>query len=141
MAAKNGDKVKVHYTGTLTSGEVFDSSVEREPLEFVLGQKQMIPAFEEAILDMEIGEKKTINIEAANAYGVRDDRMMQTVPRNMLPEDMKPEVGTRLSAQGPDGQVVHVVIAGFTDEEVMLDANHPLAGEDLTFDIELVAIA
>lgn len=141
MAAKNGDKVEVHYTGKLNSGEVFDSSVEREPLGFTIGEKQMIPAFEEAVLDMEIGDKKTVNIKAEDAYGVRDDRLMQTMPRDMLPEELKPEVGMPLQAQGPDGQVVNVVIAGLTDEEVMLDANHPLAGQDLTFDIELVAIA
>ena len=140
MAAKNGDTVKVHYTGKLDDGKVFDSSVDADPLQFTIGGKQMIPAFEEGIVEMEIGDKKTINIKAADAYGERDDKMMQSVPRNMLPEDMKPKVGMQLTAQGPEGQTVQVTVVDYSDEEVTLDANHPLAGQDLTFELELMEI-
>ena len=141
MAAKSGDTVKVHYTGKLNDGKVFDSSVDAEPLQFTIGGKQMIPAFEDGIVDMKVGDKKTVNIIAAEAYGERDDKMMQKLPRNMLPDDMKPQVGMQLTAQGPEGQTVQVTVVDYTDEEVTLDANHPLAGEDLTFELELVEIA
>ena len=139
-AAKAGDTVKVHYTGTLTDGKVFDSSLEREPLQFTIGEKQLIVAFEDAIVDMETGNKKTINIVAADAYGERDDKMMQTLDRSAVPSEIDVQVGTRLTANGPEGQTVAVTIVDYNDKEVTLDANHPLAGEDLTFELELVEI-
>jgi FKBP-type peptidyl-prolyl cis-trans isomerase 2 len=139
-AAKTGDTVKVHYTGTLTDGKVFDSSLEREPLQFTIGEKQLIGAFEDAIVDMEAGNKKTINIVAAEAYGERDDKMMQTLDRSLVPAEVEVQVGLRLTAQGPEGQTVAVTVVDYDDKEITLDANHPLAGEDLTFELELVEI-
>ncbi|MHC5139232.1 MAG: FKBP-type peptidyl-prolyl cis-trans isomerase [Planctomycetota bacterium] len=139
--AKTGDTVKVHYTGKLDNGDIFDSSVDADPLQFAIGQKQMIPAFEEAMIDMEVGEKKTINIPADGAYGQRRDDMTQTVERNLLPDEIELKVGLRLTAQDPDGQPFAVTVTQFDDENVTLDGNHPLAGEDLTFDVELVEIA
>lgn len=137
---KTGDTVKVHYTGKLDNGDVFDSSVGADPLQFTIGGKQMIPAFEEAMVDMEIGEKKTIEIPADGAYGQRNDEMVQTVEREMLPAEIELKVGLQLTAQDPNGQPFVVTIAKFDDENVTLDGNHPLAGEDLTFDVELVEI-
>ena len=139
--AKAGDTVKVHYTGKLNNGDVFDSSVDADPLQFTIGQKQMIPAFEEAMIDMELGEKKTIDISADGAYGQRRDDLTQTVERSLLPADIELKVGLRLTAQDPEGQPFSVAVASFDDDNVTLDGNHPLAGEDLTFDIELVEIA
>ena len=139
--AKAGDTVKVHYTGKLNNGDVFDSSVDADPLQFTIGQKQMIPAFEEAMIDMELGEKKTIEIPADGAYGQRRDDLTQTVERSLLPADIELKVGLRLTAQDPEGQPFSVAVASFDDDNVTLDGNHPLAGEDLTFDIELVEIA
>jgi FKBP-type peptidyl-prolyl cis-trans isomerase 2 len=138
--AKSGDTVKVHYTGKLNSGDVFDSSVDADPLQFTIGAKQMIPAFEEAIVDMELNEKKTIEIPAEGAYGQRRDDLTQTVERSMLPQEIELKEGLRLTAQDPDGQPFVVTVAKFDDENVTLDGNHPLAGEDLTFDVELVEI-
>lgn len=138
--AKTGDTVKVHYTGKLNNGDVFDSSVDADPLQFTIGQKQMIPAFEEAMIDMEVGEKKTIEIPADGAYGQRRDDMTQTVERSMLPDEIELREGMRLTAQAPDGQPFVVTVTKFDDETVTLDGNHPLAGEDLTFDVELVEI-
>lgn len=138
--AKTGDTVKVHYTGTLDNGDVFDSSVDADPLQFTIGQKQMIPAFEEAMVDMAIGEKKTIEIPAAGAYGQPREELTQTVERSMLPAEIELKVGLQLTAQDPNGQPFVVTVAKFDDENVTLDGNHPLAGEDLTFDVELVEI-
>ena len=138
--AKTGDTVKVHYTGKLNTGDIFDSSVNADPLQFTIGGKQMIPAFEEAMIDMEVGQKKIIEIPAEGAYGQRNDQMMQTVERGMLPEEIELKVGLQLTAQDPNGQPFVVTVAKFDDENVTLDGNHPLAGEDLTFDIELVEI-
>ncbi|MHC4386945.1 MAG: FKBP-type peptidyl-prolyl cis-trans isomerase [Planctomycetota bacterium] len=138
--AKAGDTVKVHYTGKLNNGDVFDSSVDADPLQFTIGQKQMIPAFEEAMIDMELGDKKTIDISADGAYGQRRDDLTQTVERSLLPAEIELKVGLRLTAQDPEGQPFSVTIASFDEESVTLDGNHPLAGEDLTFDVELVEI-
>lgn len=135
------DTVQVHYTGTLSSGEVFDSSREREePLEFTVGQKQLIPGFENGILDMEVNETKTINIPAAEAYGERRDDLIQEVPKSELPPELEPEVGMPLSTQTAEGQQLRLVVTEVKDESIVVDANHPLAGQDLTFDVELVAI-
>lgn len=139
MAAQNGNKVKVHYTGTLNDGTQFDSSVGREPLEFTVGSGQVIAGFDAAVLDLEPGQSRTVNIPADQAYGqVRAELVMQ-VPRTKLPPDMKFEVGQELYL--PQGaSFVPVQVVATDDETVTLDANHRLAGKDLTFKIELVAI-
>lgn len=131
--------MRVHYTGRLNDGEIFDSSSGREPLEFTLGEGQVIPGFEEAIEGMAPGEEKTVTIPAEEAYGQRRDEMTLVVERSQLPEEITPEVGQQLQmSQGE--QVFLVRIADVADETVTLDANHPLAGEDLTFDLKLVEI-
>lgn len=137
---KKDKTVKVHYTGKLTNGEVFDSSDGREPLEFTVGAGQMIPGFENGILDMKLNEKKTIEIPASEAYGERREELMQEVPKNQLPEEIKPEVGMPLMAQLPDGGQQQLVIAEVREESIVVDANHPLAGKDLVFDVEVVEI-
>ncbi len=138
--AKNGDTVKVHYTGTLQDGSVFDSSREREPLEFTLGSGQLIPGFEEAVIGMSIGDSKTITIAADDAYGQYREDMRMEVPMEQFPDNIKPEVGQQLQLSNPDGSTFLVVIREISDTGVTLDANHPLAGKDLTFEIELVEV-
>lgn len=137
---KDGNTVKVHYTGTLKDGSVFDSSVSREPLEFTIGQGQLIPGFEKAVLGLNVGEKVTTNIPSTEAYGEVREEMRLTVPKDQLPEDMDAEVGMQLQLNQPDGQAIPVAITKVEDEQVTLDANHPLAGQDLTFEIELVEV-
>lgn len=137
---KSGDTIKVHYTGKLNDGNVFDSSVDADPLQFTLGQQQIIPGFEEGVIEMEPGEKKTIEIPADAAYGPRREELIQTVERSMLPDSIKLKEGLRLTAQDPDGQPFSVTVAAFDDDNVTLDGNHPLAGQDLIFDVELVEI-
>ena len=137
---KNGDKVRVHYTGKLTNGSEFDSSVKREPLEFTVGAGQMIKGFDAALPGMEIGEKKTINIPAADAYGERSDEAIIEFPKENVPADMKLEPGMPLTLQNQHGQPVPVVVVEVKDDVIVLDANHFLAGEELVFDIELVEI-
>lgn len=137
---KENDTVRIHYTGKLTNGEVFDSSVDREPLEFTVGKGQMIPGMEKGVLDMEVEEKKTLNIPSSEAYGERNEQMMQEVPKTQLPEDLKPEVGQGLISQTPDGKEFQVTVAEVKDDAIVVDANHPLAGKDLVFDIQLVEI-
>lgn len=139
--AAQGNTVKIHYKGTLTDGTVFDSSEGREPLEFKIGSGQVIPGFEEAVHGMEPGEKKQVNIPSDKAYGPRNEQLVITIPKNQVPEDLKPEVNQRLQMGGPGGQVVYVTVTGITDQEITVDANPPLAGEDLIFDIELVEIS
>ena len=138
--AKANDTVKVHYTGTLTNGEVFDSSLERDPLEFVVGGGQMIKGFDAAVTGMEVGETKTAEIAADQAYGNHNDEMVIEVPKTQLPEDLKPEVGQQLGMQQPNGQSVPVRVTKVMDESIEIDANHPLAGKDLVFELELVEI-
>ena len=137
---KEKDTVRVHYTGKLTSGEVFDSSLEREPLEFTLGQGMLIPGFENAVIDMKVNEKKTVNIPVAEAYGEKVDELFQKVEKAQLPEEIKPEVGMGLVAQNPDGSERQLRVAEVQDDHIVVDANHPLAGQDLVFDLELVEI-
>ncbi|BDD00107.1 peptidylprolyl isomerase [Persicobacter psychrovividus] len=139
--AEKGNQVKVHYTGRLTDGTQFDSSAGREPLAFELGAGQMIPGFDAAVHGMAIGDKKTITIPSAEAYGESRPEMIQQMPRTSLPEDMEVAVGQTLYAQGPDGQPFPVKVLELTEETVTIDGNHELAGEDLVFDIELVEIA
>lgn len=138
--AKSGDTVKIHYTGTLDNGTQFDSSEGREPLEFALGGGQVIPGFDKAVDGMAVGESKTVTIPAEAAYGQRHEQLVQEVPRTALPEEMEPAVGMQLQSQAPDGQVMNLVVTEVADESITVDANHPLAGQSLTFAIELVAI-
>ena len=138
--AKKGDKVKVHYTGKLNDGSIFDSSVEREPLEFELGAGMMIAGFDAAVHGMKIGDKKTAQIPSDQAYGERNNDMIVSVPKAQLPPDLNPAVGQQLSMQQPSGQAIPVVVTSIDEENIELDANHPLAGKDLTFEIELVEI-
>jgi peptidylprolyl isomerase len=140
-AAKDGDTVQVNYTGTLADGTVFDSSVGRTPLEFTLGQDQVIPGFEQAVLGMKVGEKKTVTIPAAEAYGPHLDTLVIQVPRDQIKLDGEIAVGQTLHATGPNGQQIQFLVLDISDNgTVTLDANGPLAGKDLTFEIELVKI-
>lgn len=138
--ARNGDTVKVHYTGMLEDGTVFDSSREREPLEFTLDEGQLIPGFEEAVKGMAPGEIKTVEIPPEKAYGPHHEDAVLHVPRDRMPEGLDPQVGDQLQVQSTSGQTFPALVTEVTDEEVTLDANHPLAGKTLTFEIELVAI-
>lgn len=138
--AKSGDTVKVHYTGTLNDGSEFDSSAGREPLEVTLGSGQVIPGFESALEGMAQGDTKTVTIVAADAYGPRIDAAVQTIPRSAIPEHIELSVGIKLQAMAEGGQPVMVTVVGLDDENVSLDANHPLAGEDLTFQLEVVEV-
>jgi len=138
--AKDGDTVKVHYTGKFEDGTVFDSTDGREPLEFTLGNGQLIAGFEKALIGMNPGESKTSNIPQDEAYGPRNEEMKQVVERNQLPPDLDPQVGMQLQVKTPEDQTLIVSIAEVSDTHVTLDANHPLAGKDLNFDIQLVEI-
>ncbi len=138
--AKTGDTVRVHYTGKLDDGSVFDSSAGRDPLEFTLGSQQVIPGFEGAVDGLTIGESVTTRIEPDNAYGHRRDELVLEVARGEFPPDVTPEIGMRLAIEQPDGQQVPVTITDVDDSTITLDANHSLAGQALNFDIELVEI-
>ena len=139
--AKKGDTVKVHYTGKLHDGTVFDSSHNRnEPIEFTLGQQNMIAGFEKAVEGMAVGDTKTAEIPASEAYGTKKEDMIIEVPKAEVPADIEPEIGQQLAMQGSNGQQVPVVITEVNDHAITLDANHPLAGKDLIFDLELVQI-
>jgi len=137
---KEGDTVKVHYTGKIADGTVFDSSKEREPLEFTIGEGKLIPGFEKAVVGMSVGDSNTVTIPSDEAYGEKRDDMVVDVEKTQIPEDISPEVGQQLQIQQKDGGAIPVVITDVTDENVKLDANHPLAGQDLTFEIEVVEV-
>ncbi|MBI6118908.1 peptidylprolyl isomerase [Salegentibacter maritimus] len=138
---KANDTVKVHYTGKLTDGQVFDSSVERgEPIEFTMGQGQLIPGFEKGLIDMKVNEKKTINIPKEEAYGEPREELIQEVQKSQLPEEIKPEVGMGLVSKSPDGQEMNLVVRDVKEDSIVVDGNHPLAGKDLVFDLEVVEI-
>ncbi len=139
-AAKNGDSVKIHYNGTLEDGTTFDSSAGRDPLGFTLGSGQVIVGFDEAVTGMTPGEKKSVTIIADKAYGQRNEEMIIKTPREQVPADLKPEVGQQLQMAGPNNQPIIVRVCEVTDEHIVMDANPPLAGKDLNFDIELVSI-
>ena len=132
--------VSVHYTGTLETGEVFDSSRERDPLSFTVGEGQMIPGFENAVKGMKLNETKKITIAPEEAYGEAKPEMVQTIGKDQLPPDMKVEVGQQLASQMPDGQQIVVTVTDVKENEITIDANHPLAGKTLNFDIEVVKI-
>ena len=138
---KQGDNVKVHYTGKLSNGKVFDSSAGRDPLAFTIGKGMMIPGFEKGILNMAVGEEKTIVLPPSEAYGdVRLD-MFAEIEKSQLPPEIKPEVGLELVSQQPEGQQMIVLIKEVKENSVVIDANHPLAGKELTFEIKLVDIS
>jgi FKBP-type peptidyl-prolyl cis-trans isomerase 2 len=139
--ASKGDAVKVHYTGKLNDGTVFDSSANREPLQFTLGDGNMIKGFDAAVQGMEIGQEISVTIPSNEAYGEKRDDMMLDIPLTQVPPHIKPEVGMELSLQNQQGQPVPVRVVGVEEEKIILDANHPLAGQDLIFDITLVEIA
>ncbi|MEQ5871361.1 peptidylprolyl isomerase [Sagittula sp. NFXS13] len=138
---KSGDTVRLHYTGTLQDGSEFDSSRGRDPLEFEVGSGQIIPGLDKALTGMTVGDQKKVEIPADEAYGQPDPQALQAVPRADIPDDIPLEVGLQLQVQTQTGEVMPVTVQEVSEETVTLDANHPLAGKDLTFDIELVAIA
>ena len=135
---KEGDTVKVNYTGTLKNGEVFDSSEGKEPLEFTLGEGQLIPGFEKAVVGMAVGDSAKIDIPSDEAYGEEREDLIINVPKNQLPDDVTPKVGMQLQVNQENGQPIPVLIKEVGETELTLDANHPLAGQDLSFEIELV---
>lgn len=138
--AKQGDAVRVHYTGKLEDGTVFDTSENREPLEFTIGEDRVIPGFEQAVVGMEPGDTKTEELAPDEAYGQHREDMIMELERDQIPDDVDPEVGQQLQLRMQNGQRVPVVITDISDESVTIDANHPLAGKKLIFEIELVSI-
>ena len=141
--AKQGDTVKVHYTGRLDDGSEFDSSLERQPLEFVIGQGQIIPGFEQAVVGMSQGDTKTVEIAPEQAYGPRHDEAIQEIPKSALPETIQEslQVGMQLQANDPNGRPLMLTVTDIAEENITVYANHPLAGQALIFDLELVEIA
>lgn len=137
---KKGDKVKVHYHGKLTTGETFDTSEGRDPLSFEVGSGMVIKGFDDGVTGMEVGEKKTIHIPVAEAYGPKNPEMIVTMPKDRFPEDLQVEIGLPLMMSDQNGQQFQVVVTAIEEDAVTLDANHPLAGQDLVFDLELVEI-
>ena len=137
---KTGDTIKIHYHGRLNNGETFDSSENREPLEFEVGSGMVIPGFDKGVIGMNVGEKKTVNIPVDEAYGPKNEEMIIDFPKDRFPDDMVAEVGMPLTMSDGSGQNFRVIIKEVKETSVVLDANHPLAGEDLTFDLELVEI-
>ncbi|MFT6730192.1 MAG: FKBP-type peptidyl-prolyl cis-trans isomerase 2 [Glaciecola sp.] len=140
IQVKENNTVKVNYTGKLSDGQVFDSSEGREPLEFTLGQGQLIPGFEKGVIDMKLNEKKTITIAKEEAYGDINKELIQEVDKAHLPQDMAPEVGMGLVSKDPDGREINLLVTEVKEESIVVDGNHPLAGKELTFDLEVVEI-
>jgi peptidylprolyl isomerase len=138
--AKSGDTIAVEYTGKLDDGTVFDSSVGKDPLQFTIGTGEVIPGFEEAVIGMDAGDSKTVTIPAQEAYGEHNPELVMVFEREKIPPELEVEVGQQLQLQQDNGRAVPVVVTDLSTSKVTLDANHPLAGEDLTFDIQLVAI-
>jgi len=138
--AKAGDAVKVHYTGKLEDGDIFSTSTQGDPLQFIVGQGETIPGFDQAVEGMQIGDSKRIEVSSEQAYGPYLDDLVIQVDRKELPPELDPKVGDRLQIQQEDGKAIPVNVIDLTDEAVTLDANHPLAGKDLTFEIELMEI-
>jgi FKBP-type peptidyl-prolyl cis-trans isomerase SlpA len=138
---KENNTVKVNYTGKLSDGQIFDSSEGREPIEFTLGQGQLIPGFEKGLIDMKLNEKKTITIPKEEAYGDVNKDLIQEVKKTELPQDMAPEVGMGLVSKSPDGQEMNLMVVEVREETIGIDGNHPLAGKELVFDLEVLAIS
>ena len=134
------ETVKLHYTGKLNDGQVFDSSFQREPLEVTLGEGRLIPGFEKGLVNMKVNEKKTITIPKEEAYGDVQKELFQKIPNENLPQEIKPEVGMGLVSKNPDGTERQLRVADVKDDFIIVDANHPLAGQDLTFELELLEI-
>ena len=132
--------VKVNYTGKLADGQVFDSSEGKEPIEFTLGQGQLIPGFEKGLIDMKLNEKKTISMPKEDAYGEINEALIQEVKKSELPQEMEPKVGMGLVSKSPDGQEINLMVVEVKEETIVIDGNHPLAGRDLIFDLEVVEI-
>ncbi|SHI49944.1 FKBP-type peptidyl-prolyl cis-trans isomerase 2 [Mesonia phycicola] len=137
---KENNTVKIHYTGKLQDGQVFDSSLEREPIEFTIGSGQIIPGLEKGLIDMKVNDKKTIEIPQAEAYGEVIEDLFQEVPKDQLPQEIAPEVGMGLVAKNPDGSERQLRVAEVKETSIIIDANHPLAGKDLIFDVEVLEI-
>lgn len=137
---QGNETVKLHYTGKLNDGQVFDSSTNREPLEVKLGQGKLIPGFEKGLVAMKVNEKKTITIPKEEAYGEVQKELFQKIPNDNLPSEIKPEVGMGLVSKNPDGSERQLRVADVKDDFIIVDANHPLAGQDLTFELELLEI-
>lgn len=138
--AENGNTVKVHYTGRFEDGTVFDSSSNTGPMQFVIGEARLIPGFEKAVVGMSPGESKSVSLSPEEAYGPHHEQMVQVIDRNQVPPNLTPEVGQQLEGRRPDGQTTIFMVTDVSDSSVTLDANHPLAGKVLIFDIELVEI-
>lgn len=136
--AKAGDKVKVHYAGSLEDGTVFDSSYEGEPMEFTVGERMLIPGFEDAVIGMGVGDLKTVSILPEDAYGSYIEDLVTVVERSQIPSSLEPKIGMMLQANSDDGMVVPFTVKDVTEDSVILDGNHPLAGKGLTFKIELL---
>jgi len=137
---KENNTIKVNYTGKLSNGQIFDTSEGKEPIEFVLGQGRLIPGFEKGLIDMKLNEKKTIEIAKDQAYGDVNDNLIQEVKKTELPQDMEPKVGMGLVSKSPDGQEINLMVVEVKEESIVIDGNHPLAGHDLIFDVEVVEI-
>ncbi|MFD2914825.1 FKBP-type peptidyl-prolyl cis-trans isomerase [Psychroserpens luteus] len=137
---KENNTIKVNYTGKLSDGQVFDSSEGREPLEFTLGQGQLIPGFEKGVIDMKLNEKKTITIAKEEAYGDINAALIQEVNKSELPQDVEPKVGMGLVSKTPDGREMNLLVVEVKEESIVIDGNHPLAGKELIFDLEVVEI-
>ena len=137
---KENDTVKVHYTGKLADGTIFDSSLQREPLEITLGKGMLIPGFEKGLIDMKVNEKKTVTIQKEEAYGDIQKELFQMVPKEHLPQEIQPEVGMGLISKNADGTERQLLITEVNDDSIVVDANHPLAGKDLIFELELLEI-
>ena len=138
--AKKGDKVQVNYKGYLEDGTIFDSSEGKAPLDVILGSGGVIAGFDAALTGMEVGQKKTVKIPMDQAYGNHNAEMVMQMPKSQIPPDLKPEIGDKLQVGGSAGEVMQVEVLDIDDDFIVLDANPPLAGKDLTFDLELVAI-
>lgn len=140
QTVKKGDKVKIHYTGRIKDGQVFDSSLEREPIEFEIGSGRVIPGVDKGVIGMKPGEKKEVDVPPQEGYGEYEQKLLIDVPMDKMPKDIKPDVGMRLQMINNMGQPLPVLVTEVNDESVKLDANHPLAGKDLVFNIELVEV-
>ncbi len=138
--AKSGDTVRIHYTGTLDDGTQFDSSAGNDPLEFALGSGQVIAGFDNAVDGMAVGESKSVTIPPEEAYGERHEQLVQQVPKTALPDEIEPAVGMQLQSRSPEGHVMNLLVTEMDEQTITVDGNHPLAGQALTFAIELVEI-